>query len=200
MLLARDAVNDAAVRAVTAVLMESRQEVMQEIPAAMIEVRLLLAQVRRPESLTGLGPPIHPGALSFYNRDKPSFLQANADYVGLLITLVLMAGSWIWELKQWMQRKQKNAADEYSNRAMALMTSAQTADSVGALDGVWRALLAVLTEAVADLDADRLSEESFETFRSILQIAMDVTKERRAILASVGSATAITSRESAFHA
>jgi uncharacterized protein len=72
------------------VLTERRQEIMQEIPASMTEVRLLLAQVRRPEVEAGLGLPLHPGAISFYDRDKPSFLKANADDVGVLVTLALM--------------------------------------------------------------------------------------------------------------
>ena len=114
-LLARDNANAAAIRAITGVLIERRQEIMQEIPASMTEVRLLLVQARRPQPQAGLGPPLHPGALSFYDKDKPSFLLAHADYVGLILTVGLMAGSWIWELKRWMQRQQKNQADQYSN-------------------------------------------------------------------------------------
>jgi hypothetical protein len=183
-LLAHYGANDAAIRAITSVLMERRQEVMEEIPAEMTEVRLLLAQVRRPETQAGLGPPIHPGALSFFDRDKPSFLRANADVVGVIMTLLVMAGSWIWELKRWIQRQQKNAADLFSNRAVSLMSSAQGATSPETLDEVWRELLGILTAAVRDPEADKLSEESFESFRSILQIAMDVTKEQRAMLAA----------------
>jgi hypothetical protein len=41
---------------------------------------------------------------------------------------------------------------------------------------------------VRDLDADKLSEESFNSFRVILQIGMEVTKERRALLSSMNSA------------
>jgi len=52
------------------------------------------------------------------------------------------------------------------------------------LEAIWRDLLAILAEAVHDLDADRLSEKSFHSFRSILEIALDVTRDRRAILAS----------------
>jgi hypothetical protein len=118
-LLARDDANAAAIRAITGVLIEWRQEIMQEIPASMTEVRRLLVQARRPEPQSGLGPPLQPGALSFYDKDKPSFLLAHADYVGLILTVGLMAGSWIWELKRWMQRQQKNKADQYSNRVVA---------------------------------------------------------------------------------
>jgi uncharacterized protein len=183
-LLARDSANAAAIRAITEVLMERRQEIMQEIPADMTEVRLLLVQVRRPQSQAGLGPALHPGAVSFYDKDKPSFLLAHADYVGLILTVGLMAGSWIWELKRWMQRQQKDTADQYSNRVVALIGAAQDVNSLAGLEDIWRDLLAILTQAVRDLDADKLSEESFNSFRSILQIGLEATRERRAILAS----------------
>jgi uncharacterized protein len=187
-LLARDQASAAAIRAVTEVLIERRQEIMDEIPAKMTEVRLLLVQTRRPQPQTGLGPALHPGALSFYDKDKPSFLLAHADYVGLIFTVGLMAGSWIWELKRWMQRQQKTNADLYSNRVVALISGVQEVKSLTPLDETWRELLKILTEAVRDLDADKLSEESFNSFRVILQIGMEVTKERRALLSSTSNA------------
>jgi hypothetical protein len=55
------------------------------------------------------------------------------------------------------------------------------------LDETWRELLKILTEAVRDLDADKLSQESFNSFRAILQIGMEVTKERRALLSSMSN-------------
>jgi uncharacterized protein len=188
-LLARDDANEAAIREITGVLMERRQEIMQEIPEQMTEVRLLLAQARRPERQAGLGPALHRGAVSFYDKDKPSFLLAHADYVYLMLTVILMAASWMWELKRWMQRQQKNTADHYSNRVVALISSAQDTNSLATLDDIWRDLLAILTEAVHDLDSDALSEESFNSFRSILQIAMDATRDRRTILASATAAS-----------
>ncbi len=183
-LMARDNASATAVRAVTEALIERRQEMMQEIPASMTEVRLLLVQTRRPEPRSGLGPALHPGALSFYDKDKPSFLLAHADYVGLILTVGLMAGSWIWELKRWMQRQQKDKADQYSNRVVTLISGVQDVTSLETLDAAWRELLKILTEAVHDLDADTLSEESFNSFRAILEIGLEVTKERRALLVS----------------
>jgi uncharacterized protein len=183
-LLVRDSGNAAAIRAITGTLIERRQEIMQEIPPGMTEVRLLLVQVRRPEPQAGLGPALHPGALSFYDKDKPSFLLAHADYVGLILTVGLMAGSWIWELKRWMQRQQKNNADQYSKRVVALITSVQNINSLPHLEETWNELLSILSQAVHDLDADKLSEESFNSFRVILQIGMEATRERRSILMS----------------
>ena len=194
LLLARDDCNPAAMRAITGVLMERRQEIMNEVPRGMVAVGLLLAQVRQPDpdQRGGLSPALDLGAASFYNKDKPSFLLQHADYVGLIVTLIVMAASWMWEIQRWMGRKQKNTADHYSDRAIALMSVAKETNSMQALEDIWRRLLAILSEAVQDLDADTLSEESFNSFRSILQIAMDVTRDRRAmILASSQSVSGV---------
>jgi TRAP transporter TAXI family solute receptor len=183
-LLARDNASASAVHAITAVLMERQQELIEEIPPQLTEARLLLAQVRRPEPQTGFGPALHPGSLDYYDKDKPTFLQTNADFVGLIITTGFMVASWIWQLNRWMQKQQKNAADVYSNRVVALICTAQEVASIEPLDAIWRDLLAILVEAVRALDDEKISEESFHSFRSILQIGMDVTRERRAILSS----------------
>jgi hypothetical protein len=102
---------------------------------------------------------------------------AHADYVGLIMTVGLMAGSWIWELKRWMQKQQKDQADIYSKRVVTLISDVQTTNSLSTLDETWRELLKILSEAVHDLDDDKLSEESFNSFRAILQIGMEVTKD-----------------------
>jgi len=88
-----------------------------------------------------------------------------------------------------MQREQKTNADQYSNRVVALISWSAKVNSLAPLDETWRELLKILTEAVRDLDADKLSEESFNSVRVILQIGMEVTKERCAFLSSTIDAT-----------
>jgi uncharacterized protein len=190
-LLARDSANPDAIQAITGVLMERRQEILQEIPAHLSEVRLLLVQVRQPDSQAAFGPAVHPGAISFYTKDKPSFFQAHADFVGLLFTVGFMIASWLWQLNRWMRKQQQNAANLYSNRVVTLIGAAQETNLIEPLDAIWSDLLAILAEAVRDLDAGKISEESFLSFRSILQIGMDATRERRAILSSSNTGASV---------
>jgi len=175
-------VNDETVRVITEALIDDRQEVAREIPEQSAEVRLLLAQARRPEEQVQLGPALHPGALKFYEKNKPSFIQANADYIGLLITVLAIVLSWIWELRAWLERRQKGVADDYSNRAVVLMNAAREAKSPAALEEIRGELLGILTAAVADLNSDRLSEESFDSFRTILQLGLEVVRDSRSVL------------------
>jgi hypothetical protein len=79
-----------------------------------------------------------------------------------------------------MQRRQKDISDEYSKRVVVLMNSAKAASSRTELEAIRRELLTILTSALADLDADRLSEESFHSFRSILQVGLEAVRDQRA--------------------
>jgi hypothetical protein len=192
-LLASSAVDDETVRAITGALIDNRQEIAEAIPDQSAQVRLLLAQVRRPELRAEMGPVLHPGALKFYERNKPPFILAHADYIRLILAVTVMFGSWIWEFRAWMRRKQKNVADEYSNRAIGLMSAAREAKSLAVLEEIRGELLAILAAAVGDLDRNKLSEESFDSFRAILQIGMEVVRDRWTVLQ-----TAAASRLSEF--
>lgn len=51
-----------------------------------------------------------------------------------------------------------------------------------ALEEIRGELLGILTAAVADLNSDRLSEESFDSFRTILQLGLEVVRDSRSVL------------------
>ncbi len=146
-------------------------------------VRLLLApgtsvrMFRRNSGLQSI-----PGAIKFYEKDKPSFILVHADYIGLMITILVMVGSWIMELRSWLRNRQKGLSDGYSNRVVVLMNRAMEAGSVEALEEIRAELLAILGTAVGDLDDDKLSSESFHSFRAILQIGLEAVRDRRAVL------------------
>lgn len=181
-LLVSSAIDDETVRAITGALIEDRQEIAEAIPDQVAQVRLLLAQVRRPESQSGMGPVLHPGARKFYDRDKPPFILAHADYIRLLLAVVVMFGSWTWELKALMRRKQKKMADAYSNRAVALTRTARDSQSLADLEEIRSQLLTILAAAVGDLDSNKLSEDAFSSCRAILQIGLEVVRDRCAVL------------------
>lgn len=184
-LLASSAADEEAVRLVTATLIERRQEIALEIPEDAADVRLLIAHIRKPDALSGAEPALYPGSLQYYEKDKPPFVLAHADYMGLILTVAVMIGSWIWELRSWLQRQQKNVADQYSSRVVALMNEARTAPDPAHLETIRGELLSIFSRAVADLDADRLSGDSFDSFRAILRIGLEEVRDSRALLSQV---------------
>lgn len=177
-LLTHDGVTDAAIRAITSVLIENRHEMARAIPDNLAEIRPLLAGVEKPDNHSGLGISIHPGAKAYYEKDIPTFFQEYADYVGLWVTVALLLGSWIWEGKRWLEKRRKNLADKYNHDVIGLIDRAYAANTVDELEKTRVDLLAVLMNAVRDLDEGKVTHEGFQSFRDIWQIATDALRER----------------------
>jgi len=160
------------IREVTRILDEHRQELVAEIPPEYEDVRPLVASIRRPESSDITGAAIHPGALEHYERDKPSFVQENADYVGLLLTLGLLAGSWFWELKKWIERRKKNVADNYIQRVINLIDDPRDPKvRLEELDDEFE-------KAAKDMIEENISQESFRTFNEAYSTVRKVIERR----------------------
>jgi TRAP transporter TAXI family solute receptor len=168
-LLASKTVNDEVIREITAILDEHRQQLADAIPDPYAEIKPLVAKTRRPSTTGGTGIPLHPGAIAFYERDKPSFIQENADYVGLLLSVSLLIGSWMWQLKLWIERRQKDAADMYVESAILLMK-----DDGSHPEYKLQELDQVFSHAATDLISERISQESFRTFNEAYKTAREV--------------------------
>ena len=87
--------------------MERPEGIMREIPEQMTKVRLLLAQVRRPEPQAGLGPPLHTGAIGYFDKISRLFSWLMRTMWVSILTAVLMVSSWVWELKRWVQSSRR---------------------------------------------------------------------------------------------
>lgn len=179
-LIAHEKVDPKVIRSITTAIMERRQELADAIAQA--DIKPLVANINPPSRDSGLGAPIHPGAQAYYERDKPSFVQENADFLALILTILLLLWSWGIQLKRLLVRVQKNAADEYSKKAINLLNAVPKTNDLKQLEAKREELLKLLTSAVNDLDKDVISEESFQSFRVIWQIALDTVRERRITL------------------
>jgi hypothetical protein len=177
-LLAHRDASDDVVRAVTELLMEERQELADAIPTDRAEVRSLLAGVKPPETPRGLGPPVHDGAQAYYDRDKPAFVEEYADFVALSLTVLLLLGSWMWELRRWVVQGQKDRADDYTHEVILLITRIQQTTGAADREPIRNELLKLLNDVVWALDQERISEDSFQTFRVVWQIAFDLLREQ----------------------
>ena len=175
-LLASDQVPDAVIRDITSVIIERRQQIADQIAPENATVKPLVADIRDPRQAGSGDVPIHPGALSYYERDKPSFVQEYADFLGLVLTIVLLGGSWLWQLKQWLERRKKDYADLYIKRTLDLMKDGKTPDlKQQELDLVFR-------EAAADLVDEKISQESFRTFNEAYKTARETIEREKLLL------------------
>ena len=172
-LVARDTVDKSIIQEIARVIFEHRQEIANAISQKHSEVKPLIASIDRPSDTAGSIPPIHPGAVAFYERDKPSFVQENADYLALILTVILLIGSWIRQLKIWMESSRKNEADEYIASAINLMKA-----SPNDLDNNQKQLDKIFRKAADALILESISQESFRTFIEAYKTTRDAIERQ----------------------
>ncbi|MBW4606797.1 MAG: TAXI family TRAP transporter solute-binding subunit [Hassallia sp. WJT32-NPBG1] len=176
-LVARDTVDKSIIQEIARVIFEHRQEIANAISQKHSEVKPLIASIDRPSDTAGSIPPIHPGAVAFYERDKPSFVQENADYLALILTVILLIGSWIRQLKIWMESSRKNEADEYIASAINLMKA-----SPNDLDNNQKQLDEVFRKAADALTYERISQESFRTFNEAYKTTREAIEREKQLI------------------
>ena len=159
LLLTNDQVDANIIRKLIQTIYENRQEIANEIPLGHAEVKPLISSISPPKENSGVDIFLHPGAAAFYDKDKPSFIQEYADYIGLLLTIFLLAFQWIRQLKLWIEKSKKDEADEYIKSAISLMKAGQYQ-----IEDRQRKLDKTFDEAAKSLIDERISQESFRTF------------------------------------
>ncbi|HEY9909856.1 MAG TPA: TAXI family TRAP transporter solute-binding subunit [Thermosynechococcaceae cyanobacterium] len=176
-LLASRNLDNEIVREITAVLDGQRQDIANRIPDNFSDVRPLVASIKKPETTGGTGIPIHPGALAHFDRDQPSFIQENADYIALILTVILLLGSWTWEFKSWINRRRKDVADVYIEEAITLMTRVQ--DDQQEPDQALEELDRCFARAATALVEEKISQESFRTLSEAYKAVRDVVEHKQ---------------------
>lgn len=171
--LANKNVDEEIVRQITSILYERRQDLAATIPVA--------SYISPPTTLSGTNLPIHPGAQAYYDREKPSFLQSNADYLGLILTLILLIGSWVWNLKLRIDRRQKNTGDKYNQKLVQLIEEIYQSD-INRVGEIRRELFVMLKEVVHELDEDRIASESFQSFTFTWEAALTAVRDREILI------------------
>ncbi len=177
-LVVRDTVDASVIQEITRIIFEHRQEIANTVYQKHPEVKPLIASIKRPSDTDGLGIPfIHPGAVAFYERDKPSFVQEHADYVALILTVIALIISWLRQLKVWIESSRKNEADEYIASAINLM-KANPKD----LDNNQKQLDEIFRKAADALILESISQESFRTFNEAYKTTREAIEREKQVV------------------
>jgi TRAP transporter TAXI family solute receptor len=186
-LVTRTEINSEVIRKITQILFEFRNELVTLYPRA--------ATVRLPESSQNLGLPLHPGAKAYYNQDQPGFLVEYADSIGLILSVSILCVSGLWQLHLWLQGRQKNRADMYNLEILDLIERVQSIEDLQQLEVSRHQLFEILRKVVVDLDKDRISPESFQSFTFPWEIAITNLRHREMMLLSLRSQQENTSEK-----
>ena len=163
-LVTREDIEQRLIYDITRILFEARKELaMQNIQAGMI---------REPKESNNLSLSFHTGAKAYYHQDKPSFIVEYAEPLGLLLSISVLFISGIWQLRLWFQGRQKNRADLYNLEILKLIAQINSIEDLEQLTLVRTHLFEILNKIVIDLDRDRVSPESFQSFTFTWEVAM----------------------------
>ncbi len=173
-LVANEDVDAEIVQAITEVLYEHRNELISVNPRA--------ASIQSPEASQNLGFPLHLGAKAYYTQDNPPFLVEYAEAMGLVLSLSIFTASGIWQFRLWLIGRQKNRADDYNLEILTLIEKVEQAQTVVELQSLRQKLFSILRQVVIDLDVDKISPESFQSFTFPWEVAMTTLHHQEMVL------------------
>ena len=167
--------NEDVITKITRVLYERRLELLKLTPLA--------GFISQPDWGVGTFIPIHEGAMIFYDREKPSYFVRNADFLALILSLIVLIGSAIMGLRKLIAGNQKNLADKYTNQLVAMLQQieSQKEISVQFIGEQKELLYQILEEVVEDLDKDKINIEGFQFFSFTWNTVMNLLKEKEAL-------------------
>ena len=174
LLIANIDVNPDVVKAITRILYEHRNE--------LIRINPRTANIQSPEASQNLGFPLHDGARAYYTQDNPSFLVTYAEPIGLLMSISILLCSSLWQGRQWLISNQKDRADRYNLQILDLIEKIEQAQDFDELQTLRQQLLDILRKVVVDLDIDRISPESFQSFTFPWEVANTAIRHQEIIL------------------
>ena len=167
LLVARDDLDDEVVNAFTRVLFEQRKELLKS--------SILSNFVHAPDRSKGTSMPIHQGALQYYDRDEPNFLQEQAEPMAFIITILAVIFSGFMQLAG---RKQKSLLLVYNEELSKVLKSAEHLKDKDQLQTMADHLNDIFKKISKDRAKGKLTAEDFDFIAFTWQMARDEVNER----------------------
>jgi TRAP transporter TAXI family solute receptor len=123
LLVASEDVPAEVIAKITSVLFEHRRELMDLVPLA--------GAIAAPDRSGEACLPIHAGVWAFWDRDKPSFIQENAEAIALMISIAVVATSLYLQVAT---RRRKRVMDAYNAELIELGKRARNAPDFATID------------------------------------------------------------------
>jgi hypothetical protein len=114
--------------------------------------------------------PLHQGAITYYNRNKPGFLRIYAEVLALILSSIIAMITLIIAFRKWVIHQKKNRIDRYYLRLDELLSKLRETDiDANDLRKIETELDEIRHNALRELANERLmANESFTIFQSFL--------------------------------
>lgn len=150
---------------ITRILSEEIHEIIQRHPPSVL--------IGQDNTTKSFAVAYHEGARAYYNQDQPSFLERYAESMGFIISVSMIVFSGFWQLKLFLESKQKNRADSYNLDIMELINKIESTEDIEELQKLRDQLFNIFQLVVKDLDKDKISQESFQSFTFPWEVAIN---------------------------
>lgn len=167
LLTGREDLEPGLVQDITEVLFERRRELMEISPLA--------AAIVPPDRGIGTFMPIHEGAQRYYDRERPSFLQENAEVIALLLSLGALGLSSVLRMAQQGRRRRLEA---YNSELLALYRDVKDSNDWGAVAEAKEETLQVLVRVLDDTEEGLVTEEGFHVFSLTWEAVYGALRDR----------------------
>ena len=175
LLVANESADNEAIRLITQILFERRMELLKTTPLA--------GFISQPDWNAGTFIPVHVGSQSFFDREKPSYFVENADFLALIMSVFLMAGSALLGMRKHMSGRQKNLADRHTKELVDILEKVKDVKNMDELNAHKEKMINMLGDAVRELDKDKVTAEGFQffsfTWNSLNEVLHDKERELR---------------------
>lgn len=152
---------------ITRTLFERRRDLVSATPLA--------GFITAPDRVSGIFLPLHPGAQSYYDREKPSFFQENAEPIALVLSFLVLFGSGLVRL---VSQRRKARLDDYNRELLAVWRAAAATDERDALLQHRDSLMSVLGKVVDDAEEGRITAEGFNIFSFTWESVYESIRDR----------------------
>jgi len=176
LLVARYDVDPNVVEFFTEVLFERQRELSALAPMA--------GFVEAPKLKGRKSLPIHPGAVNFFSRDKPTFLQKNAETIALMVTLVGILVAVILDLNA---RRRKRRLFSVNRLLLDLNEKIEDCTSEVELKALKTKLNHLVEQVDKGVESGSISQDGFEFFSFTWQAVSEHINNKAEELAETSS-------------
>jgi TRAP transporter TAXI family solute receptor len=167
LLIASSELDPGVVATITRVLFERRRDLVSRTPLA--------GFITAPDLAVGVFLPLHPGAQRYYDREKPSFIQENAEPIALAFTFLILVGSGLLRLTS---QRRKARLDDYNRELLAVWHLAADTDDRDQLLRHRDTLMGVLGKVIDDAEEGRITAEGFNIFAFTWESVYESIRDR----------------------
>lgn len=128
--------------------------------------------------------PAHPGARSFFDREKPGFMQQNARLASALLYVIAIVTSALLALRTHWVQSRRLRMNVYNHRLMDIAHRVRGEQSRDALSQSKNELMDILAEVVDELEHERVSQGEFEHFSFTWQAVDALVRDQLTLVSS----------------